>query len=66
MIPKNFQEWRDCIENKCKIQLSSQFIDERIMVYSNENNPETLKFKGLYGSTHLQNVLNWLETARNS
>ena len=42
MICKNFQEWKDCIEKKCKIQLTTHFIDERLMVYLNESNPETL------------------------
>jgi len=66
MIPESFREWRDCIENKCKILLSAQFIDDRLSVYSNENSTETIKFKGLYGEEHLQNIINWLETAKNS
>lgn len=64
MIPKNFQEWRYCIEKKCKIELSPKFIDDRLAVYSNESNTETVKFKKLYGEDHLQNIINWLETAK--
>lgn len=64
MICKNFQEWKDCIEKKCKIQLTTHFIDERLMVYLNESNPETLKFKKLYGAAHLQNIVHWLATAK--
>jgi hypothetical protein len=65
MICKNFQEWKDCIENKCKIQLSTHFIDERLMVYLNESDPETLKFKKLYGAAYLRNIVHWLIRAKN-
>ena len=64
MIPVNFQEWRSCIVNKCKIELTPQFIEERLKVYLNESNPETLKFKKLYGAAHLQNIVHWLERSK--
>lgn len=64
MIPKSFPEWKDCIENKCNIQLESQFIEDRLRSYTNESNPETIKFKQLYGEEHLRNVISWLEKAR--
>lgn len=63
MIPINYNEWRNCIENDCKIRLSKTFIDKRLKIYSNLDNPETKKFVQLYGINHLKNILNWLKQA---
>jgi hypothetical protein len=60
MIPQTFDEWKNCIVNDCKITLTKQFVDQRLAVYTNKNNPETRKFISLYGEQHLQNIMNWL------
>jgi hypothetical protein len=65
MIPQNYIEWKDCIENKCKIKIDSQFIDNRIKVYKDPENEETKKFVTLYGESYLSNVIFWLEKAKN-
>lgn len=61
MIPKNFEEWKDCIINKCKINLTSDFARQRLAVYQDRNHPETKKFLSLYGESHLSNVIHWLQ-----
>lgn len=63
MIPRNYQEWKKCIEVDCGIKLSPGFISKRISVFNNPKNPETIKFKKVYGLRHLQNVLSWYELA---
>ncbi len=65
MIPVNYSQWKDCIENKCKIKIERQFIDNRLKVYKDPNNEKTKKFIALYGSNHLSNVVFWLEKAKN-
>lgn len=65
MIPKNYQEWKRCIEVDCGIKLSPGFISKRLRIYSNLKNPETIKFKKLYGTQHLKNVISWYEIAAN-
>lgn len=59
MIPHNFDEWRSCIENDCKVKLTKDFATQRLAVYENSKKPETLKFKSLYGVNHLNNVIRW-------
>ncbi len=59
MIPQNFLEWKNCITNGCKIQLTKAFAQERLNVYENNNHPETQKFMKLYGKRHLDNIINW-------
>jgi hypothetical protein len=59
MIPQTFDEWKNCIVNDCKINLTKEFADQRLEVYQNKNNAETQKFISLYGEQHLQNIISW-------
>lgn len=61
MIPQTYEEWRSCIVNDCKISLTSDFAAKRLNVYQDASNPETVKFKNLYGEQHLNNVIRWLQ-----
>lgn len=61
MIPKTFDEWKNCIVNDCKIKLTDAFVQSRLKVYENRKNPETRKFIELYGENHLNNVVYWLK-----
>lgn len=61
MIPQNYTEWRACIINDCKINLTKEFAAQRLAVYQDAKNPETQKFSSLYGEKHLQNVIQWLQ-----
>jgi hypothetical protein len=60
MIPQTFDDWKNCIINDCKINLTKEFAEKRLAVYTNKNNPETQKFIWLYGEQHFQNIINWL------
>lgn len=59
MIPQTFEQWKSCIINDCKINLTRQFAQQRIAVYRDRKNPETEKFVSLYGEQHLQNIISW-------
>jgi hypothetical protein len=59
MIPQTFNDWRNCIINDCKINLTKDFAAQRLAVYQNPQNPETQKFISLYGDVHLQNIISW-------
>lgn len=61
MIPQTFEEWKHCIVHDCGIPLTVAFASSRLQVYKDANNPETKKFKQLYGEQHLNNVINWLQ-----
>lgn len=64
MIPRNFDEWKNCIVNDCKIELTKTFVQQRLSVYENTNHPETKKFEKLYGRQHLDNIIYWYKKAR--
>ena len=55
----SFDEWLDCITNKCKINLDKEFAKKRLEVLTNPMMEETKKFKELYGDKHLENVIHW-------
>lgn len=61
MLPATFDEWKNCIVNKCKIKLTKDFAASRLKVYQDKRNPETRKFIELYGDQHLNNIVSWLK-----
>jgi len=61
MIPRTFEEWKNCIVNDCKINLTKDFAQQRLSVYQNRENRETQKFISLYGEQHLLNIIQWLQ-----
>ena len=65
MIPQTFDQWKNCIVNDCKTNLTKDFAQERLAVYQNKQNQETKKFISLYGEQHYSNVINWLRKIKN-
>lgn len=61
MIPQTFEQWKNCIVNDCKINLTKDFAQQRLAVYKDKKNNETQKFVSLYGEQHLQNIIYWFE-----
>jgi len=61
MIPVTYDEWKNCIVNDCKINLTETFRQQRLAVYQDKTNPETQKFISLYSEQHLQNIIRWLK-----
>lgn len=59
MIPQTFKDWKNCIVNDCKINLTREFAAQRLEVYQNKNNAEKQKFISLYGEHHQQNIISW-------
>ena len=63
MIPKSYDEWKQCITVKCEIPLTSQFIARRLAVYYDTSNAETKRFINLYGQAHYDNIILWYNRA---
>lgn len=61
MIPQTFEQWKDCLINGCKIELTKEFAKERLAIYLNPNNAETKKFVSVYGEQHLQRIIYWFK-----
>jgi hypothetical protein len=63
MIPGTYAEWRHCIERECKIELSANFIAERLATLRDESSEERNRFTRRYGDGHLKQVIGWFERA---
>ena len=63
MFPSNYASWRYCIEVKCRIALTSEFLHKRIAVLSDPKNQETRRFSKLYGEPYHKQVLTWFQRA---
>jgi hypothetical protein len=61
MIPKTYEEWKRCIEEDCGINLTKEFASKRLAVLNDKTHKETQNFLGLYGESHLQNLINWFK-----
>lgn len=64
IFPSTYLSWRYCITEKCKIQLTPEFIGKRISVLANANCEETRRFRSFYGDTYWQTVLGWFRQAQ--
>jgi hypothetical protein len=64
MIPRDYADWRRCIEVDCGLVLSAAYIDERITELSDVAHFRTAQFTRLYGEGHRRRVLEWFARAR--
>lgn len=63
MIPRTFQEWKTCIEEKCKIALTPSFVSERLRILQDTSHKETQSFMKHYGKDHLMQIIDWYKQA---
>ncbi|MEM9629493.1 MAG: hypothetical protein AAGA21_24930 [Pseudomonadota bacterium] len=65
MTPSTYDEWRHCIVVKCGLQLTPEFIQQRLSALRDENDYQTLRFREMWGVEHLRQVITWFEKAEN-
>ncbi len=63
VIPLSYEQWRHCIEVRCKIQLTSTYIRERLTELQDDKQARTREFARLYGADHLQRTIAWFRRA---
>ncbi|MEM9848388.1 MAG: hypothetical protein AAF847_10900 [Bacteroidota bacterium] len=66
MIARNFEEWKNCIVNDCKIKLTKAYAQSRLKVLEDRRHKETKEFIRLYGKNHLSNIVYWLKKVAES
>ena len=62
-VPRNYDEWKHCITQKCSISLTKKYVQERIIALSNVNNNQTKKFIETWGPSHHERTLGWFQKA---
>lgn len=63
VIPRSYEQWRDCIEVRCKIRLTPTFIHERLAQLQDDRHAKTRDFARLYGVDHLERTIAWFRRA---
>ncbi len=63
VIPSSYEQWRNCIEVRCKIRLTPAFIRERLAELQDDKQAKTREFARLYGVDHLQRTIAWFRRA---
>ncbi|WP_087026358.1 hypothetical protein [Thaumasiovibrio subtropicus] len=63
-IPSNYQEWKHCITVECGLELTPDYISQRIEALQTPNDHYTKQFTRLYGEQYLAQVLAWFKQAR--
>jgi len=64
VIPQTYDQWRHCITVECGLDLTADYIAQRLAVWRNVRLEETQRFRRLYGDAHWQSVLGWFERAQ--
>ncbi len=59
----NYDEWRDAMDNRCKIPLTPEYCAERIQALQDPGDPSTKQFVNLYGAAYRDNVIAWFKKA---
>ena len=63
VIPQNYEEWRHCIIVECGLELTQDYIDQRITALNDPKDHYTQQFLRKYGAEYHQQVLNWFAMA---
>ena len=63
LFPSDYASWRYCIEVKCGLALTPEFLKARIAVLGDPRHEESQRFARLYGESYRQQVLDWFHRA---
>ncbi|KLJ00764.1 hypothetical protein [Luteimonas sp. FCS-9] len=63
-VPRDFSEWRRCIEIDCGLALTPDFIDARLRALRDPRDFHTQRFDDVWGRAHREQVIAWFEQAR--
>ena len=64
-LPRTYDEWKYCITFKCGIDLTEDYINERLNALSTMSDYGTAKFLEIWGPEHYQKTVKWFRQAAN-
>jgi hypothetical protein len=64
MILETYEQWLNCIQVDCGIQLTPQFVEERLQTLSDQSQAETKKFVATHGEEHYEKIINWYKRTK--
>ncbi|HWL07589.1 MAG TPA: hypothetical protein VNQ76_04230 [Planctomicrobium sp.] len=63
VIPRSYQEWKECIMVRCQINLTREFVTRRLGELRNPNELSTREFVRKYGQDYTDQVIGWFAAA---
>ncbi|WP_070962466.1 hypothetical protein [Vibrio sonorensis] len=63
-IPTTYEEWKHCIVTDCGVDLTPQYIEQRLNALQDKNDEHTKQFIRVYGEQHLLSVITWFKKAQ--
>ena len=63
LFPDDYISWRYCIEVKCGLALTPEFLQARIAVLGDPRHEESRRFASLYSESYREQVLAWFQRA---
>ena len=63
IFPKHYEAWKRCITQKCKIDLTKEYVMGRLDALSQENSPERKKFVEKYGTHWTDTIISYFNQA---
>ena len=63
LFPGDYASWRYCIEVKCALALTPEFLEARIAVLGDPRHEESQRFARSYGEHYREQVLAWFQRA---
>lgn len=63
IIPATYEGWVHCITYICRIELTEDFINQRLLALNDFSDHMTSRFVELYGEQQRQRTLQWLARA---
>lgn len=66
LYPAGYDDWRECIEKGCKIELTGKYLQDRLAALNDKSDRHTARFLELYGEEHRIRVCGWFQQALKS
>ncbi|MDJ0891455.1 MAG: hypothetical protein QNK18_09730 [Gammaproteobacteria bacterium] len=63
LLASDYASWRYCIEAKCGLALTLEFLKVHITLLGDPRHEETLRFASLYGDCYREQALAWFRCA---
>jgi hypothetical protein len=63
IFPGDYASWRYCIEVKCGLALTPEFLQKRVAILGDPRHEEAQRFAQLYGEPYREQVLAWFKRA---
>ena len=64
MFFSSYSDWKHCIEIKCGIWLTADYVEERLRIWNDETHIETKRFIELYGDAYRRQIVSFFEQAK--